>query len=186
MKFFIINTIAILLLACNSATEDKQVVSSENIILTSLSGEVYFYGPELDTTTCKATGECDCCSGKILFINDSVFVEIDYCEGNTGYCKGHYYLNKGDVIMKIDSLHVNQEYNWEKETDTNKTAPDYFITKSKEDTYTHKISSLKCNNNIAFKDSEGYFYAPNEETDILEIIEALKTDDIWQKLEMKP
>lgn len=177
------------LFSCNSTT-DNQTTTTENKTntLTSLAGQVYFYAPELDTTTCKATGACDCCSGNILFLTDSIFLGIDICEANTNYSKGHYHFDNDFLVLTTDSLQVDEEYNWEKETDTTGTVTqEYFIKQSKTPTFTQKLSRFDCKNNIGFimGDKEKYFVTPDNDAKITNIIGQLKKDSIWDKLEMK-
>lgn len=57
-----------------------------------------------------ATGECDCCSANTLFLDDSVFLYIDYCDEGCSYIRGVYHLQHDSLQMHFDSLEVEKLY----------------------------------------------------------------------------
>lgn len=181
------------LVSCESPTS----VSSDNsnhsdsiqtVSPISLAGQVYFYAPELDTITCKATGACDCCSGEFLFLNDSEFVSVDYCEFDASYNKGMYRFVDGDIEITTDSINVSRNYNWEKETDTTgKDLVDYFISDTLFSKNTLTLKRITCKNSICFVmgDKETYYVTPNKEAILSESIDKMKRDKIWNRLKIK-
>lgn len=179
--------ISVLFSCCAQIDNKQMIIENKKIQLTSLAGQVYIYAPEIDTTTCKATGACDCCSGNIYFLNDSIFIKVDICESNIAYSKGVYRIKKDFVELSIDSLNIEIEYNWEKETDTTgKVMAEYLIKQSKTPTFTVKLTLLDCKNYICFitGDHQKLYVTPDKDLNVSEFIGQLKKDSIWHKLEI--
>jgi hypothetical protein len=76
----------------------------------ALEGKLYFFAPEFDSTNLVATGECDCCSANIAFLDDSIFLNIDYCEDGCTYVKGKYQINDQELTLNYDSVTVEKIY----------------------------------------------------------------------------
>lgn len=68
----------------------------------------YFITSHYDLTNCKAVAECDCCSSEVSFLNDSIFVYADYCEGSVKYFTGNYFFSKQIMTLVPDSLVVSE------------------------------------------------------------------------------
>ena len=76
----------------------------------SLAGQLYFFAPEYDSVNFVATGECDCCSANTLFVDDSVFLYVDYCDEGCTYLKGNYHVQNNELSLNFDSLTVEKSY----------------------------------------------------------------------------
>jgi hypothetical protein len=176
--------------SCNERTTNKAVkkITLAKYSALNLSGQVYFYAPELDKNTCEAFGECDCCSGSLLFLNDNDFLIIDVCESDDWYYKGKYKIKNDIVVLTYDSLMVEKNYNWEKETDTTGTVTtEYFIKTSKTDKRTSVLKRIVCDKNICFKtdDKRTNYVTLNKKQKLSDLIKQLKDEGIWEKLEIK-
>lgn len=181
------------LISCDR-TETKtsdDVVQAEFVSIVptiSLARQLYFYAPELDTVTCEATGACDCCSGQILFLNDSEFVSIDYCESDADYCKGKYHLANNNLVLTTDSICISRRYNWEKETDTSGNVLfDYFVTDTLIAKTTQTFKRITCKGTICFLmgEQEKYFVTPSHEQSLSKAVATLKKQGIWDRLQIK-
>ncbi len=177
------------LFSCNERITDKsvQTITEEHSTL-NLSGQVFFYAPELDMATCEAFGQCDCCSGSFLFLNDTDFLAMNVCEADNWYCKGKYNIGNSNVVLTYDSLVVQENYNWEKETDTTGTVTtEYFIKTSKSNAATSVLTRIVCEKNICFKtdDKQTTFATLDKNQKLTDLIKQLKDKGIWDKLEMK-
>lgn len=194
ISFFII----LFLISCNSSVDktykaDSLTKNNDPIIKDtvnkqanrqSLAGKIFLFAPELDSKTCTVTGACDCCSSNILFLSDSSFLMIDYCEANYSYSKGIYYMDNSSLRLRLDKLSVNKDYNWEKETDT---------TGSVTAEYFYKVENLKptsiiyqrqdCNGSIIFKNKSEFGAIDKERTFNFEL-KAIKDEGIWTKIKM--
>jgi hypothetical protein len=76
----------------------------------SLAGQLYLFAPEYDSTNFVAKGDCDCCAANAVFLNDSVFLYIDYCDEGCSYFKGTYRMQSEILEMNFDSLTVDKLY----------------------------------------------------------------------------
>ena len=164
----------------NSVEEDKTLHEELN-----LSGKVFLYAPELDTITCLAHGECDCCTGNYLFLNDKEFVTIDYCEADNTYSKGTYEIKNGNVLLHYDGLSINKIYNFENEIDsTGSDTSKFLISQTNVDTSTVTMTRLDCKKNICFNTGikEIPFASLDKKLKIVDLINQLKADNIWDKL----
>jgi hypothetical protein len=175
---------------CNepNTNEAKQAKPEKTEPILNLSGQVYFYAPELDTNTCEAYGQCDCCTGNFLFIDESNFIIIDVCESDNWYYKGKYKIANGCVILNYDSLMVKRNYNWKNETDTNSNAiEEYSIKISKTNLKSTVLTPIICKKNICFKtdDKQTAFVTLDKTQKLSEWIKQLKEEGIWEKLKIK-
>ena len=175
----------------NEGSRDKiahQRDTLSDVTPASLVGQVYFYAPELDIALCQANGACDCCSGQILFLNDSDFVLIDYCESDADYNKGTYGFVGNNLVLTTDSICVRRRYNWGKETDTTgEVLADYFITDTlvrQTKLFIKRIAHQAC---VCFLmvDSEEYYVTPNKTAKLPEIVAKLKNQGVLERLNTK-
>jgi hypothetical protein len=173
----------------STQADSKSFSDSTGIsIMTSLSGQVYLYAPEIDSLTCEATGACDCCSGNLIFLNDSAFISMDYCESSTSYSKGTYQFLNGNLVITTDSISISKEYNPAKEADTTgKVWPDYIVTDTTLAPYKQTLKRISCKKNICFlmSDEETYYVTPDRKSSLTDLIKNLQDDNIWEKLKIK-
>jgi hypothetical protein len=118
-NIFLVSFLVIILISCNIS--DKKILPSENPKITNqttnnLSGHVYLFGPGLDSTECKVSHECDCCSDDFLFLNSNDFIRISYCMADQDVQKGTYMFDKENVILKYDSIYQFTEYDSNNDT----------------------------------------------------------------------
>lgn len=187
---FLFFFLPIALFSCHDRTNDEssQTTTGTEPSKLNVAGQVYFYAPEFDKNACQAFGECDCCSGNILFLDESHFLAIDVCESDNSYYKGKYKIADSNVLLSYDGLMVEKNYNWEKETDTTGTVTkEYFIKTSKTNPRKLALTRIECEKNICFKmdDTPTLFVTPDKKQKIADLIRQIKEDGIWEKLGMK-
>ena len=181
------------LFSCNktesSQANNKSLLDSTNINrMTSLSGQVYFYAPEIDSLTCEAIGACDCCSGNLIFLNDSDFISMDYCESSTSYTRGTYHFLNNNLLTITDSISVVSEYNPAKEADiTGKILPDYIVTDTTLTPYKQILKRISCKKNNCFLmgDKETYYVTLDKKKSLGDYVKRLKDEGIWNRLKIK-
>ena len=171
-------------LSANKLLTDKDSSKNDQIKET-LVGKIYFFAPELDSTNYTATGACDCCSSNVLFLTDSSFVMIDYCEADSSFYKGQYRLDKNKLELNFDLLAINKNYNWAKETDT---------TGKLESAYSYRIDSIKPTireysrmehrDAIIFK-GKNEFGTIDKERNFHEFIKSMRNEGTLSKLGLK-
>lgn len=114
----------------NSAVAGKISVDSSglttNLERRSLAGKLYLFGPEFDSTNVQAVGDCDCCTADVLFLTDSSFLMIVYCESNSSFQKGKYRLNDKTLELSFDGKRVDKNFDYEKNGDSAKGSPDSY------------------------------------------------------------
>ncbi len=187
-KYNIVLILTLGLFSCKSNTADKTLMTAgDSLTKINLAGQLYVTAPDFDTVLCRATGECDCCSGNVLFLNDSEFVAVNYCVGNDTYYKGTYRQKNNTVLLLCNSLRVDKATNWAAETDTiNKNLPAFIVKTREDNAVTLKWTKFSCKEKVCFKTDikEIPYSAPNTELKN-DFINELKQDSIWTKLEIK-
>lgn len=106
-----LTAIALLLISACSQ-QPKQAANIDTLALgQGLRGQVFLYGPELDTTNGKVIAACDCCAGHYVFVNDSEVVQLDYCDASVCYRKGKYQIVGANVELQMEADLVEHLYN---------------------------------------------------------------------------
>jgi hypothetical protein len=171
-----------------SDTNNNQSASDNlnNLPPLAMSGQLYYFAPELDSIKGQAIGYCDCCSSHLLFLNDTEFVAVGYCIGSDTYYKGTYKVNDNTISFQCDSLRVDKETNWEAESDTtNKDIPAFFVNTRNYKMSTFRWTRFEFKGKTCFyTDSKESPYAtPNNEVKS-RFIKETKQDSVWDKLEI--
>jgi len=165
---------------------DKEKPGNKSPLNLELAGQAYLFAPDLDTTNCTVSGECDCCSSNILFVDDSNFIAIFYCVADEQIQKGTYNIKDDKVYLQYDSIEVNKNYNWDFETDTTgKVSTQYFIKKQKINPHQTTLTAYTCENQIYFKvnDIETAFGILDKKESAATLIKKLRNDGVYEKLE---
>ena len=187
LRNILLSTLLITFFACNSRTNSNKTHdnSASTTTVKSLAGQVYFFAPEFDTTACEANGACDCCSSNTLFLDNTKFITICYCESNEQIFKGSYQIDNDKVHLQYDTLEVDKEYNWEIEAETAGTVKtEYFIKTQKTEANKITLTALTCKGQVCFKtgDKEISYGSLDKKTAMDKHIERLKDQGIWNKL----
>jgi len=155
--------------------EDTVIVEHIPTTVTSLNGIVYQFGPELDNNCQLFSEGSDCDGSKILFLNDSEFLDIAYCGADKYASMGTYLIETNSVKITYSGIDVRKEF----DSEDNAT-----IIREKNDPKTSKLFSYFCNDEIIFEldSEEPYFGTVDYETWIDGEIETLKEEKIWEKL----
>jgi hypothetical protein len=179
-------------ISCNQsqkkiATKDepKSVItkkrSSKNF---SLVNKLYLLAPEFNSKKGESFGECDCCSSNYLFLDDENFISVDYCLDADTYYTGKYKIENDTVELLYDTTVLNKEYNWDSESDTTDTQPDYFYKSEKCKPYKSIWINFNCKEKICFKTAEKETnYASVDKTRTSEsFLKELKIEGILKRL----
>lgn len=172
--------ISLILFACD--TENKNNKERHEA---GFANSVYYFTSNFDSTNCKVYSACDCCSENVVFLNESEFVTISYCQGNEGYFKGKYVILDSTLQLNFNSSYVLNEYNWEYELDTTGTVKNqYTIKKMKSNERPKRLNIFYCKKQVCLKGSvegEGYF-GVLDTLQVIDIVARMKKDGIWQNL----
>ena len=85
MKKSIVLLLILALASCQKKETELVAKPVEETLQTSdLFSKVYYISPKLNTEDCTAYNDgCDCCDGKIIFLENGTFISDFYC---------HYFL----------------------------------------------------------------------------------------------
>lgn len=148
-----------------------------------LTGKLYFFAPEFDSTHLMATGSCDCCSANVVFLDDSVFLSIDYCEDGCSYVKGKYQVDDQGLAMNYDSLTVEKFF---PEPDSSGQSATDFVYNTiihKPDTRNYKRTSFKGRTIFLNSSEYGAIDTGGSANDMMKSVCA---QGIWDKLKADP
>lgn len=167
--------------------EETKEVNSGDYMSFSLSNTLYLLAPEFNSTDCQSFGECDCCASNYVFLDNENFICVNYCLEVDAYYGGKYKIDKESVELKYNSTVVKKEYNWESETDTTNTQPEYFYKIEKCKPFQSTWKKFNCKEKICFKTTEKETnYASVDKTKTSEdFLGELKKEGILQRLNIK-
>ena len=137
------------------------------------SGKVYADGDLMHFSGCDYMFECDCCSGKYVFVNDSVFYSVAFCVSDLDVSRGKYVVKNDRITFSFGEECISRNYNWEREMDS--TAVEYFFS----DTiilgreYTYEIE--ECEGKLMLKQYRGRDWAGLSEEKASDILLDLET-----------
>jgi len=146
-----------------------------------IAGKVYEYGDQRHfTDSCVFYFECDCCSGDILFNNDSSFYVSDFCMPGTYISSGHFRVDSNRVRLFFTGPCVSTSWNEIYDIDT--TQPKYFNKDTIYSPYNKTIVPFKCGQALLFKDlgSED-FYSPSRKSAI-DLMTSLQANDFLDRI----
>jgi len=147
----------------------------------SLAGQLYLFAPEYDSTNFVATGACDCCSANTVFLDDSIFLYISYCDDGCSYVRGIYHVRDSTLSMNFDSLIVEKSYPYQVD-DSGK----YVSTDVKFSTMMNKSASLNYKKldykgRIVFR-GENEYGAIDTGGTVGEMMKSIRFEGIWDRL----
>lgn len=168
--------ICILLFACSNAKDSRKTKVLFKKL--SLTNKVLSYGPEFDSISFKVAGGCDCCYSDYLFLNDSLFLGIDYCLDGDGYYLGYYKrLPKTNYVRFINfPFAVNTEEFYENDS----SYSGIFSEKIDVNITDIEITAYKKKPLFIFSNS-GYG-AINKDLKVKKMIQELKQSKVWDEL----
>jgi len=151
-----------------------------------LSGKLFLLGPQLDSIAVEAIAGCDCCASDLAFINDSVFTFVVLCLGGDDFYKGKYSITPGAILLNFDDEYV---YSTQIEKLDSLGQLDfemnYSIEKYESSHNFLFLSSLKNRQVISFPYQGGQeIGAENKQKSMSDFISNLKTQGVWQKLNL--
>lgn len=149
----------------------------------SLAGKVYSFGSEFDSTNLVATGDGDCSFANTLFLDDSSFLEIEYCEDGATYSMGKYRADDRLLSLIFDGVNVNEYFPETEDTASAKSGkPVYRISLDKPQTRIYQKLEYKGVTLFVNRD----IGAPDKEKKYSDMLKAIHDDGIWDKLHTNP
>jgi hypothetical protein len=143
----------------------------------TLANKVYESGSKThfdNYKNCNFYFECDCCSGKIFFINSSNFVFVNYCMSDFVVTKGTYQVSDSKVTLNSDGTRIDVKYNWELEANP-VAKPAYFVSDTTIAKYQLNYNIDSCGRTMLISELEnGTFIALETDLPINSELEKLK------------
>jgi len=178
------------LISCNQQLKEKPL--NEKLKSTvyeefSLSNKLYLLAPEFNSKTCESFGECDCCTSNYVFLDSENFISVDYCLEADTYYSGKYKIDNEKVELKYNALVVQKEYNWDSETDSTNTEPEYKFKTEKCKSFQSTWVKLNCKRKIYFKtlDEKTQYVSIDKSKTSQNFLIELKKEGIIEKLFIK-
>jgi hypothetical protein len=185
VKFTLSTVLILIFISINSCSNPPSIPPKRDSLSSpiSLAGKLYFFAPELDSTKLEATGACDCCSSNMLFLDDSSFLYISYCEGSTSYTRGKYTSDHQKLTVALDSITVDKYYPEENDsTGTLSINPVYHTSIQQPDNQTFKKQEYK-GITLLINHVVG---APDKGTSIGEMMKIIHDEGVWDRLNTNP
>ncbi|MES2628946.1 MAG: hypothetical protein V4616_08255 [Bacteroidota bacterium] len=172
----------VLLTSCSTNTPETTPITPSD-----LTGKLFLFAPELDTASCKVYGKCDCCMDDLFFVDDTHFVRDLYCVEADDIRQGTYRLENNTVILNYDAEFVKAEYNWERDRDNTKNAPEHLVSLRRGDRFSDTLFTSECKGSLVLMDrgSESMFYGqidPQQKPETFKL--QLQDAKIWEKLRL--
>lgn len=125
-----------------------------------LTGTVYLMGRKTDNSLCQPDTSCECCLERLIFVNDSEFVSIGYCQKNESYVRGKYRYFGSRIILNFngfrkEKLHLGM---------LEKKNRDSLVTSERLVSTNHwELNYFECEGKQALKDEENYLVGTRQE-----------------------
>ena len=191
-KILVILLLSTWLSACHDS-HTSAVITSANptavaIPALHLRGQWYRFGPQMDTSECKALAPCDCCVTDIVFVDERRFVAIFLCLQDDTYAHGSYRIDGDRVYLSYEGKKVDVLSDFVMPTDTldHSHYRIHTVIRYKVDTMPHSIDTLSafmCRSVIGFKSRTIDYGTP--EGSAASSLEYLRRDSILQRMEFE-
>ncbi len=153
-----------------------------------LINKVYYFGPEIDSITCRINAECDCCTDDIVFLNQKEFVKVSYCMADKSVSRGTYQASGDKLILKYKGIFIsrNIDMEWESKHQSSKKIK-YNWETHKVNTFSDTMIKISCKQTVIYKyEGEEILYGRlDEKTRADKFVTTLKKEGFWTKLGFK-
>lgn len=179
MQKSIILLLFAVLVSCQKKETEHTVKPVEDFLQTNdLNSKVFYISTNLNTEDCIAYNDgCDCCDGKIVFMENGDFVSDFYCIPDDSYTTGTFEVKGKKLILKYSSKEAiygpsNDDYSEEEESVWRVDS-----VKAKTDT----VDIIRCKDHYVFKSGSDY-YSEDKKTSFQLAINQYKRDGVLKLL----
>lgn len=147
-----------------------------------LSEKVFDIKTDVSLETCKAfVYGCDCCEGRIVFIDDNIFIEEFYCIPHNNFYIGYYNIFDDNIKLYYETRFVSHGFS----EGTDNFGESYYTLNEfdKNESVTIDLYAFNCNGNLIIKSKESV-YEESEATTATELLEAYSMDEFWDILKV--
>lgn len=182
MRKSIVILLILALASCQKKETETVAKPIEDFLRTAdLYSKVFYISPQLNNEDCTAYNDgCDCCDGKIVFLNNGTFISDFYCIPDKSYTTGTFEVQDKKLVLKYSSKEAiygpsNDDYSEEEESVLRLDSTKAGI---------NTLDILRCKKHYVFKGGSDYF-AEDKKTSFQLAINQYKRDGVWELLEIK-
>lgn len=143
-----------------------------------LYSKVYYISTSLNTEQCIAQNEgCDCCDGKIVFLEGNRFISDFYCIPEEEFTSGSFEIKGDKLLLRYDEYQAIMGPVNENDPDSKDT-----LRVESNKCTTLELSLFTCKKKILFKSGSDY-YSEDHKTKFSDAIADYKKSGVWNLLE---
>lgn len=147
-----------------------------------LSEKVFEIKTDVSLETCKTfVYGCDCCEGRIVFIDDNIFIEEFYCIPYNNFYIGYYNIFDDNIKLYYETKFVS--HGPEETTDYDGEYVYILNEFNKNESVTIDLYAFNCNGNLIIKSKES-IYEESEAITTTELLETYSMDEFWDILKV--
>ena len=147
-----------------------------------LSEKVLDIETDVSLENCKTFVDgCDCCEGRIVFIDDNIFIEEFYCMPYNNFYIGYYTIFGDNIKLYYETKFVS--HGPEEATDYDGEYVYTLNEYNKNESVTIDLYAFNCNGNLIIKSKESVY----EESEVIiaaELLETYSIDEFWDILKV--
>ncbi len=182
MQKSIVLLLILALASCQKKETETVVKPVEDFLETSeLYSKVFYISNKLNTEECIAYNDgCDCCDGKIVFLENGTFISDFYCIPDESYTTGTFKVENKQLVLVYSHKEAvygpsKEDFSEEEESVLRLDSVNYG---------TASLDIIKCKNHYVFKNESDY-YAEDKKTSFTKAINEYKSKGVWELLDMK-
>jgi hypothetical protein len=181
MKQNILILLILALFSCQNK-ENKTIAKKNNKeLITQLSNKVFYISPQLNTEQCLAYNDgCDCCDGRIIFLENGTFISNFYCIPEEIYNTGTFKIENSRI--KLQYSNKSAVFAPENENDFDGNNVLKFENITGETTY---LDIIPCGKKYVFKSKLDGYFSEDKKTSFQEAITEYKKIGVWKLLGIK-
>ena len=145
-----------------------------------LAEKVFYIKSEIDLQTCTTFDYgCDCCNGKLVFIDEYIFIEEFYCIPYNNFYIGYYNIFDNNIKLYYETKYVSHgpEEGTDYDGDHVYTLNEY----NKNESVTIDLYAFDCDGNLIIQSKDSY-YSESETITTAELLEQYSINEFWDIL----
>jgi len=181
MRKRIVLLVILAFISCQKKETITVVKPVEPFLATAdLFSKVFYISPQLDTENCIAYNDgCDCCDGKIVFLQNGTFISDFYCIPTESYNTGTFEIKNKKLFLNYSKLEALLGPENEEDFDAESVLRLETSTCGKA-----SLDIIRCKNHYIFKGQSDYF-AEDKKTSFSAAVNEYKKLGVWKLLDIK-
>jgi len=142
-----------------------------------LAEKVFDMNSMINTESCIIYNDgCDCCEGKIIFIDDNIFMEEFFCIPYNNYYIGYYNIIDQKVKLYYETLYIS--YGPEEGFDYD--SENVYQANHLKETITITLQSINCNDKLILKSDDDFYIESHSSFE--SIYKTYSESEVWKLL----